>query len=283
MRLAGFQTPTFAQETKFEVFGAYEAGAPEDSLYAYEDRAPEVVPFQPDNSQNGAHSGLPARRTRPLYSRDKGFAGDSRARLVQNQCLKMSLGIFNRSGGQSRSLGFTSAIPGEGKTFLATVTASALAERGRRPVTLVDCNWDNPALSEHFGIASAPGLAEWLRLECDLSDIRRTISPYLTVIPSGNAFQDAMALAWRLREPGMSGILSHPDELLIADLPSLLTTDFGKILTESLDAVLLVVRAGVTQEAYVAEANRELANAALEGTVLNATRSAIPRWLQRLL
>lgn len=238
-----------------------------------------------------AHNASPnvVRRSRLASDRRSSSSGplaaprDPRVRLIQNQCVKISLNLFNRSDPPTRSLGFTSAIPGEGKTLLASATAIALAERGRRPVTLLDCNWDNPTLHTRFDLPHSPGLAEWLRRECDLADIRHTISPHLTVIPSGDASDDALALTDRFRGIGGQAILTAPDEVLVADLPAVLTTDYGAQLPQLLDAVLLVVRAGVTQEAYIAEANRELADSPLEGAVLNATRSYIPRWLQRLL
>jgi Mrp family chromosome partitioning ATPase len=222
-------------------------------------------------------------RHRSDLVRERIDAEDPRVRLLQNQCLKMSLALFNRTQRQTRSLGFTSALPGEGKSFLATITAAALAERSHRAVTLVDCNWDQPSLHSHFGLANSPGLAEWLRRECDLADIRHTVSSYLTVIPSGEGSEDAMELAGRFRAIGASTILTQPDELLIVDLASVLTTDYGAVLPQALDAVLLVVRAGATPEAYIAEAQRELADVSVEGTILNAARSSIPRWLLRLL
>ncbi len=166
---------------------------------------------------------------------------------------------------------------------MATITASALAERGHRPITLVDCNWDDPILHTRFDIPNSPGLAEWLRGECELADIRHSVSPYLTVIPSGDGAEDALALAERLRATGANALLTSSEESLIADLPSALTTDYGALLPRILDAALLVVRAGSTQETYIAEASRQLADAPLEGIVLNATRSSIPRWLLRML
>jgi Mrp family chromosome partitioning ATPase len=213
-----------------------------------------------------------------------GRAGnDPRVRFIQNQCLKMSLNLFNRPDRVTRSLGFTSAIPGEGKSFLATLTATTLAERAQRPVTLLDCNWEHSTQHETFQFPETPGLAEWLRAECALADVRRPVSQYLSLIPAGDAGVDSLALTERLRAMGASALLSNPDELLIVDMPSVLTTDYGALLPQALDAVMLVVRAGVTQEGYITEASRELADTPLEGTILNATRTDIPRWLLRLL
>ncbi len=229
-----------------------------------------------------AKRGLSPQRGREAASEDIS-PNDPRVRLLRNQCLKLSLSLFNRAQRATRSLGFTSAISGEGKTFLATLAASALAERAHRSVTLVDCNWDAPTLHERFDIPNTPGLAEWLRDECELADIRHVITPYLTVIPGGDASQDALALAERFRAVGAQALLATPEELLIADLPAVLTSDYGALLPQLLDSVLLVVRAGVTQDTYIAEASRELVDSPVEGAILNATRSSIPRWLQRLL
>lgn len=273
----------FAPGTESGVITDYQMDEVDVSFDSVDGEETALTP-QPAPSSNGAHAPTPVTNRRTPALAGKGRAErDPRVRLIQNQCLKMSLGLFNRPQRITRSLGFTSSIPGEGKTFLASVTATALAERSHRAVTLLDCNWENPALHTQFNIPESPGLAEWLRGECDLSDIRHAVSTYLTVIPAGHASTDALALTERLRAIGVSAVASAPDELLIADLPSVLTTDYGALLPQVLDAILLVVRAGVTQEAYIAEANRELVDAPLEGTVLNATHSSIPRWILRLL
>lgn len=251
-----------------------------------DDRAQTAIEPMPneDDAPHPRRGLIPQRQPRqPAISRSKINPADPRVRLIQNQCLKMSLALFDRTQRHTRSLGFSSAIPGEGRTFLATVTATALAERSHRSVTLIDCNWDHPTVHAQFGIPNAPGLAEWLRHECDLADIRHTVSPYLTIIPSGDGLGDSLALADRFRAVGAKAVLAAPDELLVVDLPAVLTTDYGTLLPQALDAVLFVVRAGATQEAYIAEAYRELSEVAVEGTILNGAHSSIPRWLLRLL
>jgi len=285
----------FTQEVSLGAVADFQVDELGGSVMRREGKAATLTPNPSDTPPNGARPKSPAidhrhasiARKKGVKEKEKGAkkgaANDPRVRLIQNQCLKTSLNLFNRPHPRTRSLGFTSAIPGEGKTFLASITAIAHAERSHRPVMLLDCNWDNPALRERFGLPDSPGLAEWLRRECDLADIRHTITPYLTVISSGDAAGDTLVLTERFRAIGAQAILTKPDELLIADLPAVLTTDYGALLPQLLDAVLLVVHAGVTQESYIAEASRELADAPIEGTVLNATHSAIPRWLLRLL
>ena len=208
---------------------------------------------------------------------------DPRVTLLETQCVKLSLSILSRSNAPARSLGFTSAVPGEGKSFLATLTARALARQSQLPITLLDCNWERPTLHNVFDVPATPGLAEWLRQECSLDDIRHVVAPGLTVIPAGDTAQDTVALTSALKARGAQSLLVYPDEALIVDMPAVLTTSYGALLAQQIDAVLLVVRAGATWDSYVQEATYELNASAVEGVVLNATRSRIPQWLQRIL
>ena len=206
---------------------------------------------------------------------------DPRSALLQRQCLKMALGIFATA--QVRSLGFTSAIAGEGKTFLASATAAALAGKANRPVVLVDCNWEHPSLHTLYNLPDSPGLAEWARGECELSQIRHQVAPMLTVIPAGMALGDAINITRKLSAHSIDSLLTDMNEVLIADMPAVLTSSYGSQLAHELDAVTLVVRARATWDSFVAEAQHELEEAQLEGVILNATQSRIPRWIQRML
>jgi Mrp family chromosome partitioning ATPase len=220
-------------------------------------------------------------RRQPATGTRQGQRLDPRSVLLQRQCLKMALSIF--AAAQVRSLGFTSAIAGEGKTFLASATAAALAKKANRPVVLVDCNWEHPSLHTLYNLPDAPGLAEWARGECELSEIRHQVAPMLTVIPAGMALGDNVNITRKLSAHSIDSLLIDMNEVMIADLPAVLTSAYGAQLAQELDAVTLVVRARTTWDSFVAEAHHELEDAQLEGVILNATQSRIPRWIQRML
>lgn len=286
-RLIGAFARAFAPDAESAVIANSQTNSQTNNANASEDKEAGVlaaVRQAQSAPTTGARAPVPVDPDYLRALKTLGRAGnDPRVRLIQNQCLKMTMNLFNRPDRLTRSIGFTSAIPGEGKSFLATLTATTLAERSQRPVTLLDCNWEHPTQHETFQLPESPGLAEWLRGECDLSDIRHAVSQYLSIIPAGISGVASLALTERLRGMGASALLSNPDEALIVDLPSVLTTDYGALLPQALDAVMLVVRAGVTQDGYIAEASRELAEAPLEGAILNGARSDIPKWLLRLL
>ena len=239
-----------------------------------------------DSSPLAAITGAPDTQHKLTISAlvpSRGRQRDPRSSLLQRQCLKLGVSIFSGSRTHVRSLGFTSAIAGEGKTFLASATASALAKQAKRPVVLVDCNWDNPSLHSLYDLPDSPGLAEWARGECDLDQVRHEVAPNLTVIPAGVAFGDAINVTAKIASHGIASVLSGANEVLVADMPPVLTSTYASQLAQELDAVTVVVRAGATWDSFVAEAYQELENAQIEGVILNATHSHIPRWIQRLL
>lgn len=234
---------------------------------------------------NGHHPSAPARptprkpvRSRPISRRDGAYI-----QLIQEQCLKLCLAAFFREQAPVKSLGFTSAVDGEGKTLLALMTSTVLASQSGKPVTLIECNWEHPCVHDRFGVPATPGLAEWLRHECGLADIRHQVDQHLTVITAGESSRDAIALLGILRERGVQQALGGTDHLAILDLPSVVTTSYGALAARLAESLILVVRAGVTPEAAVAQAREDLGGAHIEGVLLNQLRSNIPRWLQRIL
>jgi Mrp family chromosome partitioning ATPase len=242
------------------------------------------APVPSPTPSNGNHPTAPRSKTvrtsrpRQVSRRDAAYI-----QLIQEQCLKLCLSAFFREQAPAKSLGFTSAVNGEGKSLLALMTSTVLANQSGKPVTLIECNWEHPCVHDRFGVPATPGLAEWLRHECGLADIRQQVDQNLTVIPAGESSRDAIALLGILRERGIQQALGGLDHLAILDLPSVVTTSYGALAARLADSLILVVRAGVTPEAAVAQARDDLGAARIEGVLLNQLRSNIPRWLQHIL
>lgn len=223
------------------------------------------------------------KRSRPVKSRALNKKSLSNIQALEQQCRQMALPLFFNDTAPVRSIGFTSAIDGEGKSFLSMVMAKTIAEVSPVPVTLLECNWQHPTLHEYYDLPAQPGLAEWLRGECDKSAIRQRINYNLTVIPAGNGRQDALGLLQQLRQKGLVDTLAVASELFIVDLPATLTTHYGVSAASIVDALFVVVRAGVTPESMIRRTYKQLANLPLQGLVLNQAKSRIPRWLGQFL
>ncbi|WP_052888756.1 CpsD/CapB family tyrosine-protein kinase [Thermogemmatispora carboxidivorans] len=205
------------------------------------------------------------------------------AQALRERCRQLCAATFFRERSTIRSLGFTSATAGEGKTLLALATATVLANDSGRPVTLLECTWERPCLQELFNLPRRQGLAEWLRGECSEEAIRYQVSPELTVIPAGNAAGQAMKLIHLLAERQLLSRLPTSQELFILDLPPLVTSGYGALAASLADSLILVVHAGVTSEVLVSEACAQLRDLPVQGILLNQIESSIPRWIRQLL
>jgi Mrp family chromosome partitioning ATPase len=205
------------------------------------------------------------------------------AQALRERCRQLCTTTFFREHSTIRSLGFTSATAGEGKTLLALATATVLANDSGRPVTLLECTWERPRLQELFDLPRGQGLAEWLRGECSEEAIRYRVSPELTVIPAGDAAGQAMKLIHLLSERQLLSRLPSSQELFILDLPPLVTSGYGALAASLADSLILVVHAGVTSEVLVSEACAQLRDLPVQGILLNQIESHIPRWIRQLL
>lgn len=204
------------------------------------------------------------------------------AHMFQEQCRRLCLTFFSNGQATVKSLGFTSAIGGEGKSFLATVTARLLARDSLEPVTLVECNWDHPTLHEIFGIPATPGLAEWLNGTCDEQEIRYEAGENLTVIPAGDGSREAVKLLRRIQQHGLQKVFKQ-NELVVLDLPPVITTSYGSLAAGLVETVVIVVRSEVTPSRMLVETCAQLKDVPIHGVVLNQGNSHIPRWIRQIL
>ncbi|WIG59194.1 MAG: hypothetical protein OJF49_001941 [Ktedonobacterales bacterium] len=250
--------------------------------------AVRIVPSVPSSSSSTAPD-ITNRRLSGHDDKDKAVARPrtdrdaANSRFIQEQCRKLCLSVFFRESSPVRSIGFTSALGGEGKTFVALTTASILANDSADPVTYIECNWEHPTIHDHFNLPPSPGLAEWLRQEASEAEVRHQVAPNLTVIPAGNARDGAVKLLRLLREKSTVGQLSGTQDLVVVELPPIVSCSYGPLAASIVESLIVVVRSGATPEPIFAEACSQLKNLPVEGVLLNQVRSRIPAWLRRIL
>lgn len=203
--------------------------------------------------------------------------------LVREQLCQLALNLYVREPAHARSIGFTSSVPGEGKTFMAMLTARVLAAENFSPITLIDLNWEHAMLDAHFGLATTPGVAEWLRGEAEESAIRHAISDTLTVITAGDGRRDAILRLGQMRQQGSLNRLGSSGGLMIVDLPAILTCGYGILAASLVDALTVVVHSGVTTDQTVAQTCNKLESLPFQGVILNQVSSRIPGWILDML
>lgn len=157
-----------------------------------------------------------------------------------------------------RAIMVSSALPGEGKTFTAVNLALSLAMEKDHSVLLVDGDVAKPNISQIFGAGSEPGLLEMLAdahrpVE---SVILSTDTPRLSLLPAGKPSEVATELlaSARMRQLLESLGRLDPHLLVVFDSPPILLTSEARVLAGLFEQVVLVVRAGFTQQQAVLDA-----------------------------
>ena len=155
--------------------------------------------------------------------------------------------------GDLRSIAITSAGRGEGKTYAACNLAVARASFGIHTL-LIDADMRAGGVARFFGLDTpSPGLSDLL---CGLSnarDARRTLKvnggDVLSVMPAGGSRADAAELLETAYFEAMLSGAQAVYDLVVIDTPPLNVLADASAVVASADAVLVVVREGVTDGA----------------------------------
>ena len=180
---------------------------------------------------------------------------------------------FSRADVQVKTVVFTSPLPGEGKT--TTAVNFALPS----PSGAFASSWWTPmsagVVHTLLGMTQTPGLTEVLAGTATLEQARRPVMVgerlALHVLPTGRLPVSPLGM---LESPEMRDFLTRVREeydLVILDAPPVNILTDAAILGANADAVLVVVRAGVTDTPALAYAVEQLnhVGAPVVGVVLN--------------
>jgi capsular exopolysaccharide synthesis family protein len=164
----------------------------------------------------------------------------------------------------------TSPSMSEGKTTVLLNLGLVYVEAGRR-VLLVDADLRRPSLHRALHLPNEHGLADVLGETIDWPHACRNVSDALAVMPSGSSPANPSSL---LNSRSMETLLQRSREatdLVLIDAPPVLAVSDSLRLTSLVDAVILVVRAGLTQRRNLirAKAQLEKVGATVAGVVIN--------------
>jgi tyrosine-protein kinase len=181
---------------------------------------------------------------------------------------------FAGGGNAPRVVVLTSPMPGDGKSSTASNLSLVLAQRGVR-VALVDADLRRGALAHVHGASRTPGLSEVLTGQAELSEVVRPVDVdaehQFHLLPAGSPPPNPAELLGLNQMRTILKRLSEDHDLVIVDAPPLNVVTDASILGALGDGVILVVRAGVTEEAPLAFAVDQLekVEARVLGAVLN--------------
>ena len=181
-----------------------------------------------------------------------------------------------------RTLGFTSAVSGEGKTKTAIHLAVNMASTGRKKVLLMDLDLRKSDIAREMRIGAGPGLSEYLAGTVSREEILRNTSIRgLFLIPAGKPVASPVdMLAGDKFRSFLKELRDHFD-LLILDTPPILPVPDALTISDQLDAFILVFRLSFTPYKLLRQAVDELGTGKILGVVLNGDEKKSDKYYSR--
>lgn len=192
--------------------------------------------------------------------------------------IKVAIDLHPTGG---KVIGIVSALPGEGKTTVATGFAAFVAKSGSRTL-LIDADLRNPSMTRALGYVNAPGLVNMVADKSNFDDLVITDSKFkFDFLPSSTRMKPSNS-SDILNSPAMKDMLraakSNYDYVLV-DLPPILPVVDVKAVAHLFDAFVLVVEWGSTStdEILKAVGASPIVSERLLGAVLNKADEAVMR------
>ena len=199
-------------------------------------------------------------------------------RRFADYCHRVKRPLIDRALGagspqDSRLVVLSSALPGDGKTFITLNLALSIARERDVTALLVDADLPKAQITEVLNLRSEAGLLNALRddrldpesllLDCDV--------PNLEILPAGSPGDGAAELiaSSRMRDVVTRLITRNARRIVLFDSPPLLVSSEARALLAIPGQIVLVARAGHTPQHAIADAIAQVDRKKLQGLVLN--------------
>jgi capsular exopolysaccharide synthesis family protein len=206
----------------------------------------------------------PDERTMLFFQEDENRRGAEEFRTLRSRLYQI------REKLPLKRLMVTSALPKEGKSFVAANLAQVIVRQHGRRVLLIDADLRSPGMHRHLGATQTPGLSDYLMGECDeLSVMQRGPMDNLFFVPAGRQTTGAPEL---LANGRLKLLLQRVEPLfdwIIMDTPPVIPVADSTLLANFCEGVLMVVRSNSTPSDLARKAREEFQDKLLLGVVLN--------------
>jgi capsular exopolysaccharide synthesis family protein len=176
-----------------------------------------------------------------------------------------------------KSVIVTSASPGDGKSYVSVNLALTLSDSYRRRVLLIDADLRRPSLHLMFGIRNTKGLGDALTAKTDEKLATVQISETLTLLPAGRPEANPLGGLSSGRMKRIVADAASQFDWVIIDSPPVGVLADAHLVSETVDAAILVVRADVTRFKDLEAAADTMGHERILGIVLNAVDPAYIR------
>lgn len=175
-------------------------------------------------------------------------------------------------------IGITAPTDGCGKTFVAANLAFAVARRETCRTVLLDLDLRHPGLAPVLGMRPGEKMQDFLQGFLAPEEFLRRTAANLAVGLNGDPVDHAAEI---LQESLTGEVLEElcevlRPEVLLYDLPSVLTHDDVVAFMPNLDGVLIVAGAGITTAAHIRECERLFSGSVpILGVILNRAEEGV--------
>jgi capsular exopolysaccharide synthesis family protein len=184
-----------------------------------------------------------------------------------------------RAQSKLKTILITSPGAQEGKSTVAMNLAAVLAEKEQESVLLLDADLRHPTLARELGLRLPSGLTHCTRTDLGLRSVIWKVEPLgFYLVPAGRPASDPSELLnseWFSR--GVEKLAASFDWVLIDSPPAVPVVDTATLRNHA-DASLLVIRAGITQQAAIDEAVRVIGPDHFLGVILNGVKGLERRY-----
>lgn len=178
---------------------------------------------------------------------------------------------FSNIDGQLKTILFTSAGPGEGKSSTVANMAVALAQTGKN-VLVIDADLRNPSQHKVFGLHNREGVSTTLvsSFEC-LEHVQPSQQEGLDVLAAGPIPPNPAELLGSKRMKQLLQEAIEAYDLVLIDTPPTIAVTDSSVLAQIVDGVVLIISSGEVSRDYALRAKEQLekVGAKIIGAVLN--------------
>lgn len=172
---------------------------------------------------------------------------------------------------QTQVITVTSALAGEGKTSTVLNLALAIAQSKEKRVLIIDGDLRRPNIASYLGLQPKIGLAETLSGKTEaLNTIFCLDGQELYVLPVSGESENPTELLSSERLGETIKLLRGYFDFILIDSPPIMPFADSRLLANHADAVIMVVRSGMTPYETVEKAIDALPAGRILGVVLNS-------------
>ena len=214
-----------------------------------------------------------------LFGGNISFAASEAYKLLRT---KLQFSFVDDS--QSRVIGFSSALSGEGKSLTAINLAYTLSQLDKK-VILIDCDMRRPTLANKLNIRKVPGLSGYLTGQHTLEEMIQNCNlkreeEAFHVIAAGQNPPNPVELLSSERMARFLQLLRQKYDYILLDLPPVGEVSDAMAVANQTDGMLLVVRQNYCDRLVLKDAVRQFdfINAKMLGVVYNCATESGARY-----